>query len=146
MMRREELETFPQKSWYISEFDQVAISKLLGLMSPHSSFITLMSQGEPEGDKKVEPWMKVEYGVRDWTETEVAAFQGGGDVGGLSIPRPNEFIPSGLDILPLTSTKQEHPKKIVDGDRGTLYHYRDAEFLVPQAMIKYIIRTPGISI
>jgi insulysin len=146
MMRKEGLETFPQKSWYISEFDQDAISNLLGLMSPQSSFITLMSQEEPDGEMKIDPWMNVEYGVREWTEKEVSAFQEGGVIDGVSVPRPNAFIPSSLDILPLSSSKQDSPVKIEDGERGTLFHYRDFEFLVPTSMIKFVIRTPGILI
>ncbi|KAJ3092344.1 hypothetical protein HK102_008314 [Quaeritorhiza haematococci] len=153
MLRHESLETFPEKSLFISRFDPDRIACVLDALKPTTCWITMVSKNPPASvgvsTNQTEQWMGAPYGVRKVTEAELAQWIGEGierphdEVG---YPHPNIFIPENLSLrsAEIGALAKEHPVALVESKDGELIYYRDTEFGVPEILFNFNIKTPKI--
>ncbi|KAJ3056137.1 hypothetical protein HK097_007969 [Rhizophlyctis rosea] len=142
MLRKEGIDSFPRRSYFIDKFDSEAAHELLQELQPSSAMFLIVSQ-KPEIElNKTEKWMGAQYGVQELTK-EIAEWEAVKPHVGVQYPAPNEFVPSNLQLV-TPETAVVDPTKLIDGDAGSLYFYADTEFRVPEASYMFVLKTPAI--
>ena len=123
MLRKEGIESFPRRSYFIDKFDADAAHELLQELRPNSAMYLIVNQ-KPEIElDRTEKWMGAKYGVQKLTK-ELTQWQAVETDGGIQYPSPNQFVPSDLQLVAAES-KVVDPSKLIDEDAGALYFYPD---------------------
>ena len=137
-LRNESIETFPLQSILIQEFNPSHVEELLDLLTLENSFITVLAKKEcPVEFDRQEKWMFAKYAV--------FPFEGIPHVNSnVAIPNENAFIPTDLNLIHPKKETDVHPVCLNRKDGVQLYYCPDTEFHVPQATMKFTLKTPTI--
>ncbi|KAJ3152968.1 hypothetical protein HDU86_005423 [Geranomyces michiganensis] len=141
LLRRESIESFPQKSFFISSFDPAATQALLGELTPESCMYTMIAQKPEILLDKTEKWMGAKYATNRIGDTDIEMWKSAKPCADIAHPEPNPYIPKHLS---LTARDSAPPQLLLSSTKGKLYFYPDAEFAVPEAAYMFNIKTPKI--
>lgn len=164
MMRKEELETFPERQLFVTKFAPERVARLLDYLRPSRCMITVVSkehkdvEGNPIELDRQEKWMGAKYAVRDFTKAQKAAWESVAPLQEVHFPKPNPFIPRELRMVVEADPKvieasakgemiepfRHAPTVLVDDGRTKTYVSPDDEFFVPQSTAIFHILTPRI--
>ena len=108
--------------------------EILRAMRPDNMIATLEAKGVPTDQQ--ERHFGVRYSVQPFPAGLLARLQSPAALAGLSLPRPNPFIPSGVDLL------AQRPAKVIDRPGLVLYYAQDTTFERPQVGYRIRIRQP----
>lgn len=140
MLRKEGIETFPKRSYFIERFDADAVHDLLKLLKPNTCIYTMIAQQAEFPLNKQEKWMGAKYAVKPLT-TELSTWSASSPTPSIKYPPPNPYIPQNLQLSP---TRTDAPELLLNTDCGKLYYFPDVEFQVPEASYMFNIKTPAI--
>lgn len=150
-MLHESLETFPEHSLVLQKFDADAALDLLNYLTPQDAMIIVMTDPKNSGvnPEKQEHWMGVSYAVRLIPPEILADWKKPKRISNLYLPNPNPFIPKQFSVSMPSSSVQDlkqipDSEILVDNDEAKIYYAKDKEFLVPQTLWYFLIKTPSI--
>ncbi len=130
-----------KRTWLIKEYSKKDYSTVLNLLTPDLLRIVLLS---PKVEtNKVEKYYGTHYKVETLKKERVDVWKKVAVHDALSLPIPNKFIPSNLDILKNDANKE--PYKIVDDKRGTFWFQQDRDFLQPKGSIYFLIQSDQVN-
>ncbi|KAI8588509.1 Metalloenzyme, LuxS/M16 peptidase-like protein [Geranomyces variabilis] len=141
LLRRESIETFPQRSFFISSFDPAATQALLGELTPDTCMYTMIAQKAAVPLDKTEKWMGAKYATNPIADGDLEMWKSAQPHPNVAHPAPNPYIPK---HLALTARDSAPPQLLISGNEGKLYFFPDAEFAVPEAAYMFNIKTPKI--
>ncbi|KAI9197372.1 Metalloenzyme, LuxS/M16 peptidase-like protein [Polychytrium aggregatum] len=145
MLRREGLESFPERSLFYQEFRPELIVELLSRLTPDDCLTTMVSQApEIELDRR-ERWMGARYGLMPIDLAGLVSKSVSPELSAkVYYPPPNRFIPDNLVLHPVLLPGDPSPCQIIKTPNSALYHHHDAEFPVPESFYIFKVRTPSI--
>ena len=108
--------------------------EILKAIRPDNMIATLEAKGVPTD--RQEKHFGVRYSLQPFAADFLGRLQDPGVVAGLALPRPNPFIPSGVELLAL------RPAKVIDQPGLVLYYAQDTTFERPQVGYRIRIRQP----
>jgi insulysin len=136
-------------SYLMRRFDPAAIKEGLTYLRPDNARITITSQHSGKEWTHKEKWYGTEYTTEKWSpsfrkvlETAVASTSATRPKE-LHLPRPNEFIPTRLEVMKkdiLVPAKE--PKLLRRDDHLRLWYKKDDQYWVPKAQITVILHSP----
>ncbi|KAH9483963.1 Putative zinc protease [Psilocybe cubensis] len=95
----------------------------------------------PELVWEKEPWYGTGYAVQRFDDEFVAEANSFNDISELFVPRPNEFIPTNLDVEKKIGPLKR-PHLIRQTRVSSLWYKKDDKFWVPKAHVVFDIRSP----
>jgi len=123
-----------------NHFDPGLINKILNLMKPSNSLITLVSP-EVETDKVSSLYM-APYSLKKFKNHQVQGFD---LVKTLKLPLPNKFIPDSFEIKSkIINSSAGIPKLLIDKENYRLWHHLDDHYGVPKAQFYALVEIPSI--
>ncbi|KAJ3189796.1 hypothetical protein HDU85_000080 [Gaertneriomyces sp. JEL0708] len=140
MLRKEGLETFPARSYFIEHFDATGVRALLDHLVPQSCMYMMVSQKSEAPLEFTEKWMGAKYGLQS-LKAELTQWSATSASPAIKFPEPNRFVPTNLHLEERSGAP---PQLLVDQAAGKMYFYPDDEFLVPEAACIFNIKTPAI--
>ncbi|KAI8826195.1 uncharacterized protein EV422DRAFT_515705 [Fimicolochytrium jonesii] len=100
LLRKEGLETFPRRSYFIDRFDPDAARALFTELVPNKCMYTIIAPPNAEVKlDRTEKWMGAKYANRPIAD-EVARWTGLGPGTEVKYPKPNPYVPQNLKIVP----------------------------------------------
>lgn len=153
------------REWILSgpyltrEFDLDLIQNTLQCLSPEKCRIFVASQQLPDGSKvwdSKERWYGTEYKLQP-LNSSLQGFKAN-EFEGLSLPKPNSFIPSNFEVEGAPQAAQavqskekkpvvkpsKRPVLIRNDPLARVWHKKDDQFFMPKANIFLLLRTPLI--
>ena len=123
-----------------NQFDPGLINKILSLMKPNNSLITLVSP-EVQTDKVSSLYM-APYSLKKFKIDQVRGLDLANT---LKLPLPNKFIPDSFEIKSkITNSSAGKPKLLIDKENYRLWHYPDDFYGVPKAQFYASVKIPLI--
>jgi insulysin len=151
----EPLETYPEKSLVLQEFDEPMVKRFITYLRPENSFYVLTAQPEQTGiplDKK-EQWLGAEYSVQPLKPESITAWQQATAQQDLQIPTPNPFVPKSMHLVDSNTPKTAsnglliRPEAVLDDPaRGLVYFASDDRYKVPEIQWILNIKTPLVDL
>ena len=108
--------------------------EILGTLRADNMIATLEMKGVPTDQK--EEHFGVEYSYQAFTPELLASLEQPASIAGLTLPAPNRFIPTEVDLL------AQQPVKVIDEPGLTLYYAQDTTFERPRVSYQIRIRQP----
>ena len=108
--------------------------EMLGAIRPDNMIATLEAKGVPTDSR--EKHFGVQYSVQPFPAAFLAQLERPAPVAGLTLPQPNPFIPSSVELL------AQRPSKVIDQPGLVLYYAQDTTFERPQVGYRIRIRQP----
>lgn len=142
----EPLSTFPRKSILASHFDPKKVSHLLSCLTPEKCHYTLSAPSQTVGilpDKR-ERWFGAEYALKEIPENQLIAWQNVLPNPQIELPGPNPFFATNLTLAD-TQDHAKTPIRLFDGEEGTVYYYRGAEFSAPFSSFHLQLASPFLT-
>ncbi|KAF8892443.1 Metalloenzyme, LuxS/M16 peptidase-like protein [Infundibulicybe gibba] len=149
---RDLLLSAPQFTWDWEQNDETAEMKVreyLESFRVHEGRVVLMAKAEehsklaPDAVWLKEPWYGTTYYVKKFDEDFIREAQGLNDLQNFSLPKPNEFIPTNLNVEKRAVSKPlKRPRLIRETALSTLWHKKDDQFWVPRAHVIIDLRSP----
>ncbi|KAK4053747.1 metalloprotease [Microbotryomycetes sp. JL201] len=141
---REKLLSAPYKS---TDWNPQLIRDLLEQMTPDQCRIMVASQDPIEGrvyDQK-EKWYGTEYTIAP-TSDKVLRHRPATEFEGLHLPKPNEFVPTDLEIKNRVEVSEpaKRPLSIRNTPVARLWYKKDDRWWVPRAAVFALLRSPLI--
>jgi secreted Zn-dependent insulinase-like peptidase len=129
-------------------FDPALLENILGSLRSDNVLLTLTSR-TVEGDR-VDPWYGTEYSFNAIGEGRTKSWMNFMPEFGLSLNKPNPFLPQDLSIKPYQgapapagiSNAAVKPQLLLDADGVRLWFKQDNEFLTPRANFNLYAMTP----
>ncbi|KAJ3280388.1 hypothetical protein HK104_000705 [Borealophlyctis nickersoniae] len=149
MLRKEGIESFPRRSYFIDRFDSESARSLLEILTPQTCYVTVVAQNPEMPLDRTEKWMGAKYGIRSIPE-EIQNWTAVKPNGEIAYPQPNSFIPDDLKLIteqpggPSDKVESKAPVRLIDTEAGMLYFHQDDECFVPEADYIFNFRTPAI--
>ena len=149
----EDLETYPEKSSIIQNFDPKAVQDFLAMLTPQYGQFYVMappSATEIKPDKK-ERWMGIPYTIKAIPKETLEAWANVQPTPEMDLPPPNPFIPEHLSLVnPVSGERAEvlaypHPHLIFNEPRGKIYFAIDKHYLTPELYCSFEIKSPKIN-
>jgi secreted Zn-dependent insulinase-like peptidase len=109
--------------------------EMLQAIRPDNMIATLEAKGVPTD--RQEKHFGVRYSLQPFPEELLGRLQQPAAVAGLSLPAPNPFIPTRVELL------AQRPAKVVDQPGLVLYYAQDTTFERPQVGYRIRIRQPA---
>lgn len=152
----EDLDTYPERTELLKQFDPQAIQALLQWLTPEKSQIILVA---PYSETRVkltqkEPWLGVAFALKPITKNQFAKWVQATPNTDVTLPDPNPYLPTNLQVLntqlhhesePLQNRGVPTPMLILDDTHGKVYYAQDNLFGVPVVNFILTIRSPEIS-
>jgi insulysin len=110
--------------------DRAAFQALVARIAPDNLLATLVAKGQPVD--RTEPIYGTRYSYSEDSGAAYTALLQPPRVAGITLPRPNPFVPARTTLQPL------QPARLIDEPAFSLYHAQDSEFQRPQAA--YVLR------
>lgn len=149
-MPEEPLETYPEKTFVIQQFDPKAIKELIEDITPQSTHIYVEappSLTSVAPDKR-EKWIGAAYAIRPLDKGIIDKWTNASPNMQMSLPAPNKFIPQHLSLVTKesadTTQTTPHPKAIMNNDSGLIYFAPDQRYRVPEISWIFEIKTPRV--
>jgi len=120
------------------EFDKDRIQQLLEKMTPENVIRTLVSP--TVSTDKTDPWFDAPYSTREISQDTLWKWADAKLADGLSIPKPNPFIPE--DTRVLADNSQTQPEILMSKPGLTVWHMQDVSFDGPQSSIYAGLHSP----
>ncbi|KAI8914329.1 Metalloenzyme, LuxS/M16 peptidase-like protein [Gorgonomyces haynaldii] len=130
ILRREGLESFPERSLTIQTFDPTRIASVFEALLK-DPIVTIEAKGGPTTYQ--EKWMGAKYGFVDMESNSVLS--------NVQVPQKNAFMPNQLYIV---EKDQQKPEKIIDTTGSQLYYFPDGSFDTPECSMVFNVKTPQI--
>ncbi|KIY50747.1 hypothetical protein FISHEDRAFT_37782 [Fistulina hepatica ATCC 64428] len=119
-----------------------------------NSRVTLMAKGEEfaqlsskETSWLKEPWYGTEYHLERFDATSCAEAAQPNDISEFNLPRPNEFIPTNLDVHKIDIKEPlKRPYLVRQSPLSLLWHKKDDQFWVPKGRVGISLMTPVANI
>ncbi|MFZ9053824.1 MAG: insulinase family protein [Woeseiaceae bacterium] len=108
--------------------------EVLDYLRPDNMIALLEMKGVPTDQK--EEHFGIEYSYQAFTPELMAALEQPASVAELTLPAPNRFIPTKVDLL------AQQPVKVIDEPGLTLYYAQDTTFERPRVSYQVRIRQP----
>jgi insulysin len=108
--------------------------EMLRALRPDNMIATLEAKGVPTD--RQEKHFGVRYSLQPFSAELLAGLERPAPVAGLTLPRPNPFIPSSVGLL------AQRPAKVIDRPGLVLYYAQDTTFERPQVGYRIRIRQP----
>lgn len=153
MNSEEELETYPEQTMIIQQFDPDAIKALFNVLTPkraHYYLTAPTSITEVAFDQRTK-WLNIPYAIKPIEPSQLAKWTNVSPHLPIDLPSPNRLIPQQLVVINQNSTPEAQPKriipipdKLVDDDRGLIYFAQDTRYHMPQISWLFEIKTPQI--
>lgn len=146
----EPLETYPDRTALIHQFNPSDVAEMLSLMSAERCIYSISapaSELEIEFDK-TEKWNGTNYTVRPVDEDLLMAWQRVALHPKIRLPEKNPFIPQSLQLVTKSGPGQEtipSPAILDNSDRGKMYFYNDDFYRVPEVAFAVELKTPKVS-
>lgn len=128
----------------LGEFRPDLINYVLQLLNPQNVRVTIVDQSSCYKCVFTEKIYRTKYGwekipqatIRDWTVC--------GSNSNLHIPKPNIFIPTDFEFLPIDDWTQTFPKIIRDNSLVRVWWKQDTEFRKPKSVMTVELKNPTI--
>lgn len=114
--------------------DPAALRRVLGQLRPDNLLVTLVAKGL--ATDKTAPIYGTRYGYSEDTGPAYAALLAPPTVAGITLPKPNPYVPARTTLLPV------QPLKLIDESGLSLYYAQDTEFQRPLAAHVLRFRLP----
>ncbi|KAI8926715.1 Metalloenzyme, LuxS/M16 peptidase-like protein [Entophlyctis helioformis] len=152
ILRREGIDTFPNRSYAISDFNAGLIDDLWKSLTPETAVYTMIARDAPVPLDCREKWMGAAYAVFPVDAIAPSLSGAAADAqttssaehSGITYPLPNPFIPDDLKLLTTSASEPKDPVLLLKNEGATLHYYADTEFLVPEASYLFRVKTPMI--
>ncbi|WP_108124966.1 insulinase family protein [Saccharospirillum mangrovi] len=145
----ERLSIYPPKEalrgpYRFNDFDDDTLREWLGYLKPDNALVVLM---HPDAPAKVRSrWYNTPYSLTPLAGNTLAAWRNPQTVATLKLPDANPFVPTNLDVLPLTaptsSLYRNQPQVIRNAPGYELWFEQDDEFRTPKLDVSLLIETP----
>lgn len=145
----ERLSVYPAKEvlrgpYRFDDFDDDRLADWLDYLKPDNALVVLM---HPQAQGKIHSrWYDTPYSLTPLSGSTLAQWRTPGISGSLALPAANPFIPTNLDVLPLTaphSMLYQNQPQIVETRPGfELWFEQDDQFQTPKLDISMLIETP----
>lgn len=133
----------------IRQFDGPAIKQALSFLKPDKVRLLLVSQKLPVSLDKKEKWYGTEYKYEKFSDSffdelkQAAKANAAARPAELFLPKPNEFLPSRLEVEKKdVKTPLSHPKLLRNDNSARLWHKKDDRFWVPRTSVNIFLRSP----
>lgn len=130
---REELSTFPERSYIPGHFSSSLFSELLASLTKESCSYVLAADPTQCGytPQRIEKWMGVRYDVAP-LDVENFFASAMHPQSPLILPPMNPFIPNTLTLIPQEETRDPLPSLLVNSSISQVYYQRDSLYNVPE--------------
>jgi len=144
----EPLETYPFKSILASSYHPNRIHDLLGELTPQNCVFFVNAPESLTGIKpeKTEKWIGSEYAIHPIANNYLTQWQNSAPPHGVTLPRPNSFIPEDLDVYTTNIPEEETPTpSLLERDEsGVAYFWEDSRYHVPEVAWVWSMKSPVI--
>ena len=130
--------------YLLHEFDTKLISETLDSLQQENCRVMLAGREPPHGvtlDRN-ERWYGTEYTIVPLPSLEDAP------LGGLSLPKRNQFVPGNLEVLSKRENIDNHverPQLLIDTETVRLWHKQDDRYFLPKANVMLLLRSPEVN-
>jgi insulysin len=138
--------------WLYRKFDPAGVLKGLSHLRPDNARITVTSQHSGKTWTHKEKWYGTEYTTEKWSPSfqktlEAAVISTSANrPNELHLHRPNEFIPTRLDVIRKNIlVPAKTPKLLRNDEHLRLWYKKDDQFWVPKAEVTIILHSPAAS-
>lgn len=140
---KEDLASYPKNTLIAEKYDAKNILEALNALSPEKGHYSCLSSSKnfPFPYEKKEKWMSVSYTQKALSSELVKTWQDISPNSSIKVPPQNPYIPKNLSIYPLVK-KLETPHLLIDHEKGRLYSLQDQEFLSPEVVHLFHIKSP----
>lgn len=120
------------------KYSQEDFALFLSAIDP--SKLHAMFTSETVEGKQTELHYGSQYEVKKFSDELIKKWSKAQTQVGLSLPKPNEFIPQNLDLI--TANTKTQAKKIIDNDWGQFWFQLDDTFKLPKGHVQLVLLTP----
>jgi len=148
----ENLETYPEHSKIIQQYQPDDIRDLLVQLNPQNALFLIMAPSRLTGitPKETEKWLGVNYVTKKIPEDHLAKWVHAPPHAEIDFPAPNVFIPENLHIIadPNDHSAQiiPQPRIVEDNESMRVYFAYDTTFRMPKISWTITILTPQVTI
>lgn len=114
--------------------DEAAYRRVLDTLRPDNLLAVVIAKGVPTD--RAEKYFAVKYSYTEDAGPAYQALLNPGTVAGLSLPKPNAFIPTG------TAQLAEQPVRVIDEPGLSLFFQQDTRFERPMSAFVFRVRAP----
>lgn len=147
-MLYEDFATYPQKTRVVQSFNPQKIDALLEGLTPETCSYFVIAPASLTGVKPEhqEKWGGGKYTTKRINKTTLMAWKEADSHGALTLPRPNPFIPTHLEIVNKEAPMQANavPTQVVRNAKGDIYYWPDTRYGVPNVSWTIQVRSPQI--
>ncbi len=130
-----------KNSYLFFEYKPQDFKRFVDLINPNNLYAMLIHK-DVKGNKK-EQYYGTEYRTEKFSKEQVKTWQDVKLLDALHYPKPNEFIPKNLALLP--SAKVAKPEKIIDNKWGQFWFQKDEEFRLPKASVSLLLFSEAVN-
>lgn len=118
------------------------ISELMSHLVPEKVRIALVSKSFEGKTDKVEKYYSTEYTVEKIPEAKINAWRTAEPDAELSLPVPNEFIPTNFSLVPENPKYTKSPVLLLDESHSRIWYMQDKEYNLPTNTAMFELRSP----
>lgn len=148
-LAREPLDTYPERSLLMGEFDPEPFHKLVAALTPDRAVLLLLV---PQSSYKaplplIEPRMKIAYDVKPLPEATLKTWETVDAAPESTLNQPNPWIASDITVKNFQSTRNEFPafpapEKLVDRPGAMIYYTKETLYNLPRTFFRLQIQSP----
>ncbi len=149
----EDIDTYPEISNVIQEFDPKAVAELIDYLTPQNANYNILAPSSLTNvtPDRTEKWNDVGYSIKSIPPEVLEEWKQVKPSPGIDLPPPNPYIPESLDLVNIQLKDQAkasilpHPETIINNEKGKIYYSADKQFLTPQVGWIIHVRTPSVN-
>ncbi|KAI8802533.1 Metalloenzyme, LuxS/M16 peptidase-like protein [Cladochytrium replicatum] len=153
LLRKEPIQSFPERSFFTSRFDPKRIHEVLDYLTPSNAIVQVLAHPSKAITPpsvvldRQEKHMGAVYGLSAIPPQLFAALRSSRPIPEIHSPHPNEFIPQHLTLVepPQFATPTSPPELLTETNLGRLWFAPDVEFRVPEVTFDFVLRTPALN-
>jgi insulysin len=144
---KENIETYPQDTNSIKEYDAKVIGEVLKTLTPDNCATFCMAKRGPSYKyQHTETYIHIPYSIKPLSKKRLTYLSSLPALDTDVFPKENPYMPSELKLTERSPLYVESraPSLLVSDDKGQLYYEQDNTFFVPEIAYKLGIKTPLI--
>lgn len=152
LLNREDLSSYPEKSYIIQKFNPKDVSDLLNFMTPQNGRFLIKAPTALTGvqPNQEEPWLHVRFAIKPIPSEKMKEWSEAQPIAQIRLPVSNPFLPQTLELYHKTILSEKElplvpsPELILNNERGTVYYAPDQRYQIPKLYLYFNIKTPSI--
>uniref|UniRef100_T1ISN5 Insulin-degrading enzyme n=1 Tax=Strigamia maritima TaxID=126957 RepID=T1ISN5_STRMM len=128
--------------YLMTEYKEDLIMHILNMLVPEKIRVSVIGKKFEESAEKEETWYKTKHDIKDISEDVLDKWCNAGFNSNLTLPSPNEFIPTNFELIKFDEEVSALPTLLKNSALTRLWFKQDNEFLLPKAVINFEFVSP----